>query len=113
MNITYNGKVEVTYEYHPFGYRTYNIVGVGSGSENSFYLPYDYMLGLLGEYDKKAYVVCNGNNVYSRYSFYDTEEEAINFINETAPGVLTVRETGGVWREPLFNTNLIIYLPYT
>jgi hypothetical protein len=109
MGITYNGKKEVTYEFHPFGYRTYNLVGVSSGSENSFHLPYDYMLGLLGEYDKKAYVVWDENKpdgIYNKYSFYDTEEDAINFINETDPGVLTVKEIGGVWGEPLFNANL-------
>lgn len=105
-SITYNNKNEITYDFHPFGYRTYNIVGINSNGENTFYVPYDYMMGLLNDYDKKAYVIMNNNEIYGETSIYETEEEANNFINETAPGILTVKEIGGVWGEPLFNKNL-------
>ena len=48
VEIVYNGIRSYSYNYHPFGYRADNLVGISSNFENVCYLPYNYENNLDG-----------------------------------------------------------------
>ena len=103
--LSYKGNVEVSYNYHPFGYYDYNLVGTSSKVENKFYVPYDFRDGTNSNYDKEVYVIFNGNNLFNN-TYYSTLEEAESIKESIGDPLLIVRNVGWVWKSPLLNPNL-------